>query len=281
MIITMNIDLLTFSPTKTGLKICRKITEGTGVAVNCISEIDLTKAEIRRQPPAIDADLCIICAPCYEARIPPVVRDFFSNSTIDGKNTPTVAVVVYGNRTLGIALKQLVEKVANAHFKVIATGSFVGEHSYASDFLPLGLGRPDAADLEAAKSFGQQIGALLMDAKGADLQPIKAAMMPGSIQWMFRLIPEGFLGSFGSPSAISADCIHCGLCEKWCPVEAIDSQTLEIDRKKCIHCMACVKLCPSKARKLQLRTPPIVKRFMKPGFKVRREPKTRIAEKNG
>lgn len=48
------------------------------------------------------------------------------------------------------------------------------------------------------------------------------------------------------------NCISCGVCEKACPVKAInmDSDKAEIDNKKCIRCYCCHELCPEKAVKL-------------------------------
>jgi ferredoxin len=42
-------------------------------------------------------------------------------------------------------------------------------------------------------------------------------------------------------------CISCGLCEKYCPVGAIDHVAQKIDTSKCAACMGCVNICPKGA----------------------------------
>ncbi len=43
------------------------------------------------------------------------------------------------------------------------------------------------------------------------------------------------------------DCTGCGLCERNCPVRAIDSAASVIDTKRCISCLGCVNNCPAGA----------------------------------
>jgi ferredoxin len=42
-------------------------------------------------------------------------------------------------------------------------------------------------------------------------------------------------------------CTRCGLCERNCPVRAIDSAALTVDTKRCISCLGCVNNCPAGA----------------------------------
>lgn len=42
-------------------------------------------------------------------------------------------------------------------------------------------------------------------------------------------------------------CIQCRICEKNCPVNAIDIDKYHIDYSKCIYCFCCHELCPKKS----------------------------------
>jgi len=45
------------------------------------------------------------------------------------------------------------------------------------------------------------------------------------------------------------DCTACGLCERSCPVGAIEMQTgrARMDRGRCVLCLCCHELCPENA----------------------------------
>ena len=45
----------------------------------------------------------------------------------------------------------------------------------------------------------------------------------------------------------SDQCIDCGLCERGCPVRAIDLKTYSVDTARCIACFGCVNNCPEGA----------------------------------
>jgi len=55
-------------------------------------------------------------------------------------------------------------------------------------------------------------------------------------------------GLFGAHPRIDADlCTRCNLCDKSCPVGAIDLTRKRIDATKCVDCLICLELCPNKA----------------------------------
>lgn len=49
--------------------------------------------------------------------------------------------------------------------------------------------------------------------------------------------------------AVNEDqCVGCGLCVSFCPVEALEAWGLcRVDTDKCSECMACLDYCPADA----------------------------------
>jgi ferredoxin len=271
----MKIIEIYFSPTETTKKIVHSIGQAFVSAGDTLLSIDLTNPRVRETPPELNGDLCIVGAPCYEARIPPLVRSTLKH--LNGAQIPTVALVVYGNRTIGVSLKQLVTILNSASFRVFATGTCIGEHSYATPELPLALHRPDEDDLRAIMQFTAELKVKMPDLVSNENARFIGQEIPGRIETLFKFIPEGFLGSFASPRLLPENiCTRCGLCVQKCPTEAISPGDFRVDMKKCLRCMACVKCCPVHARPIRYRMSALIKKFMKPGLIQRRQPRFRI-----
>lgn len=62
--------------------------------------------------------------------------------------------MVYGNRDYEDALLELRDTVASLGFTPLSAGAFIGEHSYSTAEMPVAAGRPDATDLQTARTFG-------------------------------------------------------------------------------------------------------------------------------
>ena len=245
-----SIDAYIFSPTGTTRKIVEAVAGGMRPAG--ITLHDCTKSDDRQKIPLTSAaDAVILGAPVYYGRLPesvvPVLR------TLKGAGKPAVLIAVYGNREYDDALVELQDISAEQGFVPVAAGAFIGEHSYATPERPLGLGRPDGADLSAAAEFGRQIRERL-----ASLESPGAAdklTLPGNRPYktpenllMLKKIKE--TAAF-TPVTDPERCTQCEICVEACPENAIDScDVTDIDRWKCILCFACVKFCPEQAKSL-------------------------------
>lgn len=86
------------------------------------------------------------------------------------------------------------------------------------------------------------------------------SLINGSAKWKripglsdaMRSISKGRTIWTKTSERISIDhdlCIKCGMCEKYCPVNAIHlvDQHMKIQHRQCIACMRCVNFCPKSA----------------------------------
>lgn len=246
--------LVFFSPTHTS----RKVGEGIvrGLALKDVSVTDLTchAGEWTEFPPDV---LVVVVLPVYGGHIPPLAVERLSG--LRAKGAPAVAVVVYGNRAYDKALRELDELLEGKGFRVIAAGTFVGEHSYSTDRYPIAAGRPDAKDLEQAAGLGRRVMEKIKAASGmealsrVDVRRIRRPKQPlrpllGFI-WKFIRLSRSGQPMPTVPEVDEALCNHCGHCAVTCPNQAIvkgdECHTLA---DRCIRCCACVKGCPQKAR---------------------------------
>ncbi|MFH1874550.1 MAG: DUF362 domain-containing protein [Pseudomonadota bacterium] len=70
--------------------------------------------------------------------------------------------------------------------------------------------------------------------------------------WISKFVIEQIMCKVSiKPKIIKDVCVHCGLCVKSCPVQAItqkdENSVPKISNKKCIECYCCHEICPSKA----------------------------------
>ena len=173
------INLITFSPTHTSKQIGEAIVRGMGIAD--VSFVDMTLQAPEKKEFGSDA-LAVITVPVYGGHVAPLALERMKDLRADG--TPAVIVVVYGNRAYEKALVELDAFVSGLGFKVIAGGTFVGEHSYSSDRYPIAAGRPDDDDLKFAEEFGVKVRIKLSNAAdaehlyGVDVQKIQRPKQP-------------------------------------------------------------------------------------------------------
>ncbi len=237
----MNINtvkLAFFSPTGTTRAVALAIAGSIADRLECI---DITTPDARVRPLLMNEnELLIMAVPVYMGRVPALLGEWFG--TLQGRGTPAVCVVVYGNRAYENALLELRDTVANCGCVPIAGGAFIGEHSFAHPDRPTAMGRPDRDDLDQAKRFGQDIREKLQTVVEASGLP--ELQVPGTLPYggVTKLWDVDFI-------AVSDQCTQCGLCAAVCPVGAIaPNDSSFIDHGKCITCCACIKKCPQGAR---------------------------------
>lgn len=248
--------LIYFSPTHTSKQVADAIVHGTGITKVTKTNLTLHPAE---DIILDDSTLAIIAVPVYGGHVAPLAMDRLKS--LRGTRTPAVLVVVYGNRAYERALTELDFIAVEQGFKVIAGGTFIGEHSYSSGKYPVAAGRPDEEDLGFAADFGRKIAAKIAGAEneeklyGVDVSKIRRPRQP--FFPLFRFLRKVIaLRKSGVPLPRTPwveheeACTHCGACVASCPAGAImKGDELHTDPEKCIKCCACVKGCSQQARK--------------------------------
>jgi len=240
------VTALFFSPTYTTKKCVVAIAKGVaeGLAAE-YREYNITTPFMRRQTPEYGSDdLVVFGVPVYIGRVPNLFRDYFAS--IKGNGAIGVPVVVYGNRAYDDALIELRDIMQGSGFQCLAAGAFIGEHSFS---YILGGGRPDAADLQKATAFGEEIARRLL--AGAEL-PHQLQVPGNPYPYTYFDARSGKGKSIDlrkvKPETDPEKCTNCGYCAMLCPMGAIDPENCSEIPGKCIRCCACVKLCRPKAK---------------------------------
>ncbi len=266
----MNINsakLVYFSPTKTTKKVVEGIAQE--IQTDKIEHLDLTPPEAKtRKFEEMHDELVIIGAPVYGGRIP--IDAAHRLQRLKANGTPSVIVVVYGNREYEDALLELKDLAIEAGFKPVAGGAFIGEHSFANDTTPIANGRPDTEDLKKAREFGKLIWKKLRDIQALDdMSPLQ---VPGNFPYRERGKP-----SKTSPITQETLCTMCETCATVCPTAAITvNDKVMTDPNPCILCCACVKNCPTQARVMEEPRIKQAAKWLNTNFSQRKEPEVYV-----
>jgi ferredoxin len=236
-------QLIYFSPTRTTQRILTGIAQG--IDVGDVIHLDLTPPGVRGRTFEVGEEtIALLGAPVYGGRLPKVAVERLY--CLRGNGTPAVLVVVYGNRAFEDALLELRDIAEACDFVPIAGAAFIGEHSYSTEAMPIAAGRPDAADMEKAIAFGQQIREKLAQTSRDNLPPL---IIPGDFPYKEQ---RPSTETPPTPTTIVDLCTLCGDCAAVCPTAAITvSDTVVTKAAACIRCCACTRACPTGARVME------------------------------
>ncbi|EGJ51758.1 EFR1 family ferrodoxin [Desulfocurvibacter africanus] len=237
-----SVKLVYFSPTGTTKTVARSIAQG--INPGSLESIDITSPDARKQPLLTsENELLVVVVPVYMGRVPALLTEWLN--ALQAHDTPTVCVVVYGNRAYEDALLELKNIVTKCGGIPIACAAYIGEHSFSSSERPVAQGRPDKDDLSHAEAFGRKIREKLESI--SSVSQVSDVHVPGVYPYTrdSKLWTVDFI-------AVNDQCTQCGLCAEVCPTSAVDSQNSSlINQEICITCCACIKNCPQNARSMK------------------------------
>lgn len=99
-----SVKLAYFSPTGTTKSVVQGVAHG--INPGTAELIDITRPDTRKQPlQTSENELLVVGVPVYMGRVPALLSEWLN--AIQAHNTPTVCVVVYGNRVYDDALLEL------------------------------------------------------------------------------------------------------------------------------------------------------------------------------
>ncbi|MFH1152796.1 MAG: 4Fe-4S binding protein [Pseudomonadota bacterium] len=259
-----HIKLVCFSPTGTTRKVLESIA--AGIDAKEVEHIDLTLPEKAGQAilPFSD-ELVIIGAPVYGGRLPADAVKRFSQ--MKANRTPAILIVVYGNREFEDSLLELKNLATELGFIPVAGGAFVGEHSFATQDLPIANGRPDSLDIQTAMDFGAKIKQKVNALKSTD--DLMDLEIPGRFPYESKVRSMTV-----SPVTIEETCTLCGTCADVCPTAAVTVDGgVATEIELCIRCCACIKNCPTGARVWEDSMMKKIANWLHENCSVRKEPR--------
>ncbi len=256
------VNTIFFSPTGTSKKVVEAIAEGARGTCP-VEERDLTRPGYEQNMTVAADELAVIGVPVYAGRVASLALERLQG--LSGSDSPAILVVLYGNREFEDALIELRDILAEQAFSIVAACAFIGEHSFSSTVMPIGLGRPDDKDLATARTFGQQVMEQIMSSSESVKKKLQ---VPGKVPYKERMKKLPF-----SPQVNLEECTQCELCISSCPAGAIllDGQ-ITIKAELCIFCCACIKNCPEEA--VSIGAPPVqeIRAWLHANFQERKEP---------
>jgi ferredoxin/flavodoxin len=242
----MLIALIYFSGTGNTRKIKNVIKDKLINLNNEIEEFNLANRNIRQNLNEFEEyDGIIFGFPIYYWRAPRLVRDWLK--TKDGKFHRCSVFFTYGGVHTGISHYNIKQLLESNNFIMVASAEFLARHTFNVAGFHFMEDRPNDEDFKVAREFAsisfdkffkKEVNTLTFD-----LPLKKSDEEVDKIEMTFRRATP-------TPFIDLKLCTKCGICEKYCPTDAMEIIKGKARRKDCIRCLRCLSNCPENAIKI-------------------------------
>ncbi|MCB2192379.1 MAG: EFR1 family ferrodoxin [Deltaproteobacteria bacterium] len=248
----MKVLICYFSATGNTGQIAKAIGGRLGQMGAQVDYKDVTPLEARQEPVGVEPyDAVIIGSPIHSMRSPRLYREWLG--TLEGQGKRAAMFFTYGGFQVHPAPYDLRRRLEERGFKVVASATFPGAHTYnLAGWQAMG-GRPDQQDLGLAAEYAKELYPRLNGQDPAMVGDLNSG--PYTEEQLDEFESFRFKMAAMLPNRQGEECQMCLLCQEQCPSGAMDAEKGEADPSKCIVCLQCVKDCPDQALKVGDMTP--------------------------
>lgn len=239
----MHILLVFFSATGNTKKISNVVKERL-IELNIkVTIIDITSSINREKKLYLDNyDAIFFGFPIYSMRAPRICREWLK--TLDGKQCKCSVFFTYGGFGKDPAHYYMKELLDNQKFTLVSTAEFLASHTFNHSGWKAALNRPNESDFLVVKEYVNKTIDRFLKKDKKQLENFSNPKyskdeLNQAEKYRYKLISK-------LPTRGTNICSLCGLCEKLCPVNAMNMKD-GIANDNCIACFRCISNCPEKA----------------------------------
>ena len=183
---------------------------------------------------------CGFVFPVYFGGMPSVVSQFVKKLRLSSDEVPYVyTLVTYGGKAGG-SLQAFQVALEKRYISLTATFGVQMPDNYVIMYNPSDPENAEKVLAQAEKELAKAVTQIAQRNNPGLGHTMADTVMTAGMQVAYRMMRK--TASF----SVDDNCIGCGLCEKICPVKAIemvDYKPVWV-KQECVHCVACISRCP-------------------------------------